>query len=450
MAFPTSPSDGQTTVINNTSYTYNAAQGTWTATQAGRSSPITIAANTAATSTTTGALQVVGGIGVQGNVYAANVGFADGSVFNTVQSFGSRNRVINGDFKVDQRSGGANVAVSTSTAAYYIDRWIWNVSGSNTTSKGYTGFNQNSIPSPAGFFSYYGWTTTAVPTTLNTGDYLFLSQKVEGYQVRDLGWGQSWAKNATLSFWTRSSNAGVYSGFIRNNPTFNNSLIFTYNIPSPNTWTYVTIPVTAPTSGSWGAGNGVGLELGFTLWNGSVYAPASANTWSSGNYTGANSLALSGNVLTAVGSTMQWTGVQFEPGNVPTPYEYRHYPAELSLCQRYYYNLTSGGREWGPWITYTSNGDTRGRVNHPEQMRVAPSVSFSTTSWNMVGIGAGTAGNNVAVSAYGPVNVSMTSITATAITVDGWSISTAAISGWGAMLAWGSNQTVSVYADADM
>ena len=30
MAFPTSPSDGQTTVINNTSYTYNAAQGTWT------------------------------------------------------------------------------------------------------------------------------------------------------------------------------------------------------------------------------------------------------------------------------------------------------------------------------------------------------------------------------------------------------------------------------------
>ena len=58
--------------------------------------------------------------------------------------------------------------------------------------------------------------------------------------------------------------------------------------------------------------------------------------------------------------------------------------------------------------------------------------------------------DNIYISAYGPVNVNMTSITASAITVDGWSINTASISGWGSMLAWGSNQTVSVYADADM
>jgi hypothetical protein len=454
MAFPTSPTNGQTAVINNTSYTYNAAQGTWAATQAGVSTPITIAANTSATSTTTGALQVVGGIGVQGNVYAANVGFADGTVFNTVQSFGSRNRIINGDFKIDQRSGGANVAVSTGTAAYYIDRWIWNVSGSNTQSKGYTGLNQGSIPSPTGFFSYYGWTTTAVPSTLTSGDYLFLSQKVEGYFARDLGWGQTWARNATLSFWTRSSNAGVYSGFIRNNPNFNNSLSFTYNIPSPNTWTYVSIPVQAPTSGTWGGGSGVGLELGFAIWNGSTYAPATSNTWTTGNYTGANSLALSGNVLTTVGSTIQWTGVQLEPGNVPTPYEYRHYTAELQLCQRYYYatantSVSGNNKDW-MWITYTSNGDTRGRVPHPTTMRAAPSVSFSTTSWNMIGVGVSGTANNSPGSAYGPVNISMTSITASAITVDSWSINTASISGWGSMVVWGSNQGLVVYADADM
>jgi hypothetical protein len=449
MAFPISPSNGQTAIVNNTSYTYNAAQGTWTATQAGVSTPITISASTVSNSTTTGALQVVGGVGVQGNVYAANVGFADSTVMNTVYSLGARNRVINGDFKIDQRSGGANVAVSTTTTAYYIDRWIWNVSGSNTASKGYTGFNQGSVASPAGFYSYYGWTTTTVPTTLASNDYLFLSQKVEGYQVRDFGYGTSWSKNVNLSFWTRSSNAGVYSGFVRNNPTFNQSLIFTYNIPSANTWTYVSIPIPPTTTGTWGAGSGVGLELGFALWNGSTYA-TTANTWASGNYTGGNSAALSGNVLAAVGSNMQWTGVQLEPGNIPTPYENRHYATELALCQRCYYTLTSNGKEWGPWVTYTSNGDTRGRVNHPEQMRVAPSVSFSTTTWNMIGIGAGTAGNGVTVSSYGPVNVNMTSVTAAAITVDGWSINTASISGWGSQLLWGSNQTVTVYADADM
>lgn len=447
MAFPISPTNGQTTIINNTSYTYNAAQGTWTATQAGVSTPITIAANTAATSTTSGALQVVGGIGVQGNVYAGNVGFSDGSVFNTVQSFGNRNRIINGDFKIDQRNSGANVAVSTTGGVYYIDRWTWN-NTTNIQSKGYTGFNQGSIASPTGFFSYYGWTTTSVPTTLVSGDYLFLSQKLEGYNVRDLGWGQTWARNATISFWTRSSNAGVYSGFIRNNPNFNSALSFTYNIPNPNTWTYVAIPVTAPTSGTWGGGNGCGIELGFAIWNGSTYAPASSNTWTSGNYTGANSVALSGNVLTAVGSNMQWTGVQFEPGNIPTPYEFRHITHETSLCQRYYYttNTNNGGnaREW-VWITYGSNGDTRGRVPHPVQMRVAPTMSFSTTSWNMIGIG------NSASTPYAPVNQSMTSVTGTAVSVDGWGITaTAPSTNTYTTLVWGSNQGIVVYADADI
>ena len=446
MPFPSSPTNGQTYVLNNTSYTYNSAQGTWTATQAGVSTPIVIAANTAATSTGTGALQVVGGIGVQGNVYAANVGFADGSVFGTVQSLGSRNRIINGDFKIDQRNGGANVAVSTTGGVYYIDRWTWN-NTTNLQSKGYTGFNQGSIISPTGFFSYLGWTTTTVPSTLNSGDYLFLSQKIEGYNVRDLGYGQSWARNAVLSFWTRSSNAGVYSGFLRNNPTFNLSYTFTYNIPTANTWTYVSIPVPGVTSGTWGGGNGCGLELGFAVWNGNTFATPTSNVWTGTNLTGANSLALSGNVLAAVGSNMQWTGVQFEPGSVPTPYELRPITIETALCARYYYtsntNVNGTSREW-VWITYTANGDTRGRVNHPVQMRSPPSITFNTTSWNMVGVG--TSGSTP----YAPVNVQMTSVTATAITVDAWSITTAAIASQGTSLVWGSNQGINVYADAEI
>jgi len=44
MAFPISPSGGQTTVINNTNYTYNAEQGTWATIQSSRSNPITISA----------------------------------------------------------------------------------------------------------------------------------------------------------------------------------------------------------------------------------------------------------------------------------------------------------------------------------------------------------------------------------------------------------------------
>lgn len=447
MPFPSSPTNGQTYVLNNTSYTYNSALGTWTATQAGVATPITIAANTAATSTGTGALQVIGGIGVQGNIYAVGMGFNDGTIFSSAQSLGSRNRLINGDFRVDQRSSYANVIVDTTTAKYYIDRWSWNTSGTNTASKGYTGFNQGTVTSPTGFYSYYGWTTTSVPSTLNVGDYIFLSQKIEGINTRDLGWGQPWARNAVLSFWTRSNSPGVYTGFIRNNPNFNSGLAFNYNIPTGNTWTYVSIPVTAPTSGTWNTDVTCGIELGFAIWNGNTFATTNSNTWTSTNITGSNSRALSGNVLNTVGGNIQWTGVQFEAGTYATPYEFRHATAEIALCQRYYYtsntNVSGTSREW-VWITYTSNGDTRGRVNHPIQMRVPPSMSFNTTSWNMVGVGTST------TTPYAPVNVQMTSVTATAISIDAWSIVTAAIASQGTNLVWGSNQGINVYADAEI
>jgi hypothetical protein len=77
-------------------------------------------------------------------------------------------------------------------------------------------------------------------------------------------------------------------------------------------------------------------------------------------------------------------------------------------------------------------------------MRVAPSITFNTTSWNMIGVGTST------TTPYAPVNVSMTSVTAGAVTVDSWSISTASIASQGTVLVWGSNQGLVVYADADM
>lgn len=43
----------------------------------------------------------------------------------------------------------------------------------------------------------------------------------------------------------------------------------------------------------------------------------------------------------AVGSTILLTGVQVEKGLLATPFEVRPYAQELSLCQRYYYQLTS-------------------------------------------------------------------------------------------------------------
>ena len=84
MAFPSSPTNGQTATINSISYVYNSTTNAWTRTFS--SSPnlylvgnvnagnVTANSGTVSTSTTTGALVVTGGVGVSGALYIANTG----------------------------------------------------------------------------------------------------------------------------------------------------------------------------------------------------------------------------------------------------------------------------------------------------------------------------------------------------------------------------------------
>ena len=73
MAFPVTPADGQTTVVNNVTYQYSTATTAWTRINSTVTSlsSLLISNGTVSTSTTTGALLVTGGVGIGGNL---NVG----------------------------------------------------------------------------------------------------------------------------------------------------------------------------------------------------------------------------------------------------------------------------------------------------------------------------------------------------------------------------------------
>jgi hypothetical protein len=80
MAFPSSPSNGQIATVNNITYTYTSANNSWQRNGIKSGSDIQvnsliINATTAATSTSSGALQVAGGVGIGGNVYIGSTMF---------------------------------------------------------------------------------------------------------------------------------------------------------------------------------------------------------------------------------------------------------------------------------------------------------------------------------------------------------------------------------------
>ncbi|MGQ3028671.1 MAG: hypothetical protein ACT60Q_10145, partial [Ferrovibrionaceae bacterium] len=176
--------------------------------------------------------------------------------------------------------------------------------------------------------------TATVGTTagsLAAGDSYAVLQRIEGPNVADLGFGAAGAAKVTLSFVVRSSVTGTFSGTLRNGAT-NRSYPFSYNIPTANTLTPISITIDGDTSGSWSVAPATtGLDVIFCLGAGSS-GLAAAGAWATGNYFGATGTT---NLLATSGATWSIGNVQLERGAAATGFEFRPYGAELALCQRH-------------------------------------------------------------------------------------------------------------------
>ncbi len=247
----------------------------------------------------------------------------NGLAYPTSGSLSGRNRIINGDMRIDQRNAGASV--TPSDGAYTLDRWNVGLTQSSKFSV------QQSTTAPAGFSNSL-LATSLSAYTVTSGDLFRISQLIEGFNFSDLDWGTASAKAVTLSFWVRSSLTGTFGGAFVNNAN-NRSYPFSYTISAANTWEQKSVTVAGDTSGTWiGSTNGIGARVHFALGAGSTYS-GTAGAWSSSlliSTTGATS------VVGTNGATFYITGVQLEAGSVATPFERRSYGQELSLCQRYF------------------------------------------------------------------------------------------------------------------
>jgi hypothetical protein len=256
-----------------------------------------------------------------------NVTFA-GSV-NTPNTFGFKNRIINGGMVIDQRNAGASVT-PTADGTYTLDRWFEGITQSSKFSL------QQSATAPTGFINSLLCTSLSA-YTVASGDIFGLVQKVEGLNISDLGWGTANAATVTLSFWVRSSLTGTFGGSIRNSAQ-NRSYPFSYSISSANTWEQKSVTIVGDTSGTWLTTKETGIMLSFGLGVGSTYS-GTAGSWSANNYASATGAV---SVAGTSGATWYVTGVQLEKGSVATSFDYRPYGTELSLCQRYYRSIALG------------------------------------------------------------------------------------------------------------
>ena len=295
--------------------------------------------------------------------------FNDASTQNTAATgFGFKNRIINGNFAINQRGFSGNIT-TLGGGQYTLDRWFGQASQSDKFS---VSQNAGSVTPPVGFSNYLGITSTSA-YSITSGDYFSIKQSIEGFNTSDLGWGTANASTVTLSFRVYSSLTGTFGGVLQN-AAFNRSYPFTYTISSANTWTTVSVTVAGDTTGTWvGATNGAGLVVIFGLGVGSSFS-GTAGSWAGGNLisaTGATS------VVGTNGATFYITGVQLEKGSTATSFDYRPYGTEDILCKRYFQkNVTAFGQ---------AGSSTAGAFYIPlsPAMRVTPSLSLLATT-NMI------------------------------------------------------------------
>jgi hypothetical protein len=264
---------------------------------------------------------------------------------------GFRNRIINGDFRIDQRNNGAsknnsspNTALATTFGA---DRWLVSeqVSGTGTSQRASDG---------TGADKYY--LSISRGASLNA---LIIAQRIEAMNSYDLA-----GKTVTLSFraailggYTSLSWKASYANTTDSFGSFSSptkTQIATGNVTVGSSFNSYSVSFTVPSAAT------TGIEISFYNTNASIDA-----------------------------TTLRISNVQLELGSVATPFEQRPIGTELAMCQRYYqtsfsgsgvapgHNASGNGIIYHPGVSGGISGNIYTNIRFPF-MRVSPTVNI----WN--------------------------------------------------------------------
>jgi len=237
---------------------------------------------------------------------------------------GFRNRIINGDMRIDQRNSGASQTFTAAAAlAYSVDRFYGYCTGANVTGARVTGTAPNEFAyrfTGAASVTAIGFGTRL--ETTNTidlaGSTATLSVQLANSLLTSVTWTAYYA-STTDAFGTLAS------------PTRTQIATGTFTVTS--TLTTYSAQISVPSAAT------TGIEIVFTV------GAQTSGTWTIDN-------------------------VQVEAGSTATDFERRPYGTELALCQRYYWtgNLPIMRNFTGGSIAVSSS------IGFPATMRTTPST----------------------------------------------------------------------------
>jgi hypothetical protein len=282
-------------------------------------------------------------------------------------NLGRRNLVINGAMNVAQR--GTSKSGITGSAYTTVDRLYIQTGTLGTWT------HSQATDAPNGFSNSFKVLCTTAAASPSAGGFKLISARLEGQDLQQLAFGTSDAKTITLSFWVKSNKTGTYTTSLQN---FDNAkqVGSNYTVNSADTWEKKVLTFNGDTVIGFDNDNGVGLQIDWWLAAGTDWTAAGAPlaTWA-GYDVDARAGGLTVNLADATNNYWQITGVQLESGDTATPFEHRSFGEELSLCQRYCFQLD--GQDYA--VIGMKDGQLECFFPFPTTMRALPTVHWSGT-----------------------------------------------------------------------
>ena len=278
-----------------------------------------------------------------------------------------RNMIINGSMMICQRfSVNSANNINNATHTYHVDRF----KAYDSTDGILQGEWENDNYSDAGFQYSVKYTPATADTSLSNNQMAFISQVIEMDNMRHLGYGLSYAKTCTLSFYAKASLTGTYAIALINDGTNNRQLVSEFTISNTN-WNRYTITIPGDTSGTWNAN---GLRIAWCLASSSDRHTSTLGSWQSSGtafYGTSNTV----NFMSNTSNTFSLTGVQFEIGSSATPYEHKNYQEEIQSCKRYFQKFSAHGDHHHFGVARAEGNTARTGIVVQVPMRASPTVA---------------------------------------------------------------------------
>jgi len=291
------------------------------------------------------------------------------ALIGSQSSLANRNMIINGNMAVAQR--GTSTSSVTSSGYYACDRWkiLDNSDATLTISQA------TDLPSGQGFNNSFKIDVTTADSSVGAAQYAIIRQGFEGQFLPRLQKGFSTAKSSTVSFWVKSGLTGTHICRLYDHDN-SRQISKSYTVNAADTWEHKTITFAGDTSTGdpLDNDNAQSMTLDFWLLAGSNFTSGSLQTtWA--DDTAANSAVGQVNVLGNASYNWLITGVQWELGEVATPFEHESFDTNLHKCYRYYQK--SYNYETNPG-TATNNGELGNDGNGSSGNSTGQMIAYDT------------------------------------------------------------------------